>query len=67
MEELSFKDLSNSKRKVFESENTLKNIFDILDKESRLNFHYAAKNYIHIFKKGIKFSKQKLKSLIQII
>ena len=61
MEESSFKNLSTSIKQVFESENAIKNIFDILDKESRLNFSLCCKKLYSYFQKRNKILKTEIK------
>ena len=51
MDELTFKDISTNMRQVFESDNIMKMIFDILEKESRLNLALCCKKFYSYFKK----------------
>ena len=62
MEEPTFKDISKNIRQVFESDNIMKMIFDILEKESRLKFTLCCKKFYSYFQKRSKI----LKTSIQI-
>ena len=57
MEESTFKDVSTSIRGVFESDNMMKIIFDILEKESRLNLALCCKKFYSHFQKRNKILK----------
>ena len=61
MEESTFKDVSTSIRGVFESDNMMKIIFDILEKESRLNLALCCKKFYSYFLKRSKILKTSIR------
>ena len=61
MDELTFKDISTNMRQVFESDNIMKMIFDILEKESRLNLALCCKKFYSYFQKRSKILKTSIR------
>ena len=61
MEDVSFKDVSANIRQVFEWNNLMTIIFDILEKESRLNLALCCKIFYSYFQKRRKIIKTSVK------